>query len=90
VPLEQLAGRLKLNYIDKCRSICALAPLCKARVRSRAQVLGDAAASLLGADTELRRTVELLKGAPPATPGEVELAGRLVEALSILEPQDTL
>ncbi|HVG01124.1 MAG TPA: hypothetical protein VND68_14890 [Chloroflexia bacterium] len=83
-PLESLTGQLRTTYLDRCKSICALAILCKQEVASRASVLGDAPRAVLGADTELSRLIELIQGARPESAFEAQLAPQLQEAAASL------
>ncbi len=66
------------NYCEGCLKFCDLAELCHERALAddRSSVLGDQMGRLLG-KMPLSRALELLEGAPPADPGEQDMADRL-------------
>ena len=63
-----LLDDLKINYQEGCLGNCILAGPCKSRYVGKARLLGDAAADLLGADTDLSR--------PPAETVVPQWAGK--------------
>jgi hypothetical protein len=88
--LENIAAELAINYQEKCVSTCALSDVCGSRYRGTARQLGDAAATILGPDTELSRLEQLLAGATPLTQKEQIQAAALQRVARSLRVDPTL
>ena len=84
VKLELLVDELPFHFQEECYRSCIMAGPCEKRHAGTARMLGDDAADLLGAATDLRRINALLAGAEPADPEERELVAKLQAAGSAL------
>ena len=69
------------SYGNSCLTFCDRAPVCHAAALAAGDpaVLGDDMARFLGS-VDLHRATELLDGAPPANPAEVDLVERIAAA----------
>jgi hypothetical protein len=79
-----LLDLLKTNYQDSCLGSCVMARVCKSRCAGRAQLLGSAAADLLGPDTSIERVIAVRHGAAPASEREAAIAAMWDEAEPLL------
>jgi hypothetical protein len=69
-PIHVLAPEVAINFQERCVSACVLAQYCRGRRPDTVRELGDAAARMLGADTDIDRLVALMNGAAPASESE--------------------
>ena len=81
--LAMMADDVPINLQDSCFGSCILAAKCKERFERTTRELGDVAADLFGV-VPVERIAELIAGATPVTPIEIELVPRLRDARRIL------
>lgn len=85
VALAELVPQLSFHWQQDCLSSCVLADLvCRRRIEGRATSLGDAAADLLGPDTELAHLAAVVAGGAPTGPREALVAAEIAEAIRAL------
>jgi hypothetical protein len=72
-PLHMLVEELRINFQDSCVGTCVMADFCRKRFQSQTRVLGDQVAEILGADMEIKRVLELLRGSAATSEREREL-----------------
>lgn len=84
VPLHLLVDELPSHFQESCLGSCVMASWCERRHAGTARVLGDAAADLLGADTDLKRLARVVAGAVRGAGPERELADQLRQAAKAL------
>jgi hypothetical protein len=82
--MHVLVSELEPHFQEKCMSTCLLARRCRQRYAGRALDLGDAAADLLGAETDLVRLADLMAGAAPRDPSEATTARELQRIAGLL------
>ncbi|HEX8599664.1 MAG TPA: hypothetical protein VF952_14265 [Chloroflexia bacterium] len=81
---QNLVGTRAFNFEEQCFSICALHTVCRARIASQPTVLGDEAADALGAEVDLPRLAELIRGATPLTPAESSFVSVVSDLIGLL------
>lgn len=81
---EVLIDELEPNYQESCIGKCVLTDYCKLREAGSARLLGDAAAEQLGANTDVDRIVEFLRGRPTSDGDEARVVADLADAIRAL------
>jgi hypothetical protein len=87
-PIHVLAPDLAINLQERCVSACVLAQYCRRRQPDTVRELGDSAARMLGADTDINRLVALMNGAAPTSEAERAVAEMIHSGLARLGIQE--